>query len=144
MDQDQYYMKRALELAKSGLGQTSPNPSVGCVIVKNDTVIAEARTQNGGKPHAEATAIDMLRENSQGAIIYVTLEPCCISSADKVSCAEKIIKSSFKKVVIGTTDPNPEINGRSIQMLKQTGIEIKVNVLKEECEEVIMGFKKEF
>ena len=142
MNIDNYYMEQALKLAESGLGQTAPNPSVGCVIVKNDAIISTARTQNGGRPHAEHIAIDNAREDLTGASIYITLEPCCVSSHAKVACVEKIIKAKLGKVVISAIDPNPAISGRSIGILQKAGLEVKTGVLEEKCEELIKGFKK--
>ena len=142
MNIDNYYMEQALKLAESGLGQTAPNPSVGCVIVKNDAIISTARTQNGGRPHAEHIAIDDAREDLTGASIYITLEPCCVSSHAKVACVEKIIKARLGKVVISAIDPNPAMGGRSIKILQKAGLEVKTGVLKERCEEFIKGFKK--
>ena len=135
-------MKQALKLAESGLGQTAPNPSVGCVIVKNSVIISTARTQNGGRPHAECIAIDNAREDLTGATAYVTLEPCCNSSHAKLSCVEKIIKAKISRVVISVIDPNPAIKGRSIKMLQMAGIEVKTGMLKKRGEELIEGFKK--
>ena len=142
MDKDVYYMKQALKLAKSGLGQTSPNPSVGCVIVKNGVVISSARTQKGGRPHAESIAIESSDTDISEATIYITLEPCCTLEHNKTSCLERIIAAKFSRVVIGTTDPNPKINGKSIKALQQNGVEVKVGVLEESCQEIISGFKK--
>jgi diaminohydroxyphosphoribosylaminopyrimidine deaminase/5-amino-6-(5-phosphoribosylamino)uracil reductase len=142
VDKDVYYMKQALKLAKSGLGQTSPNPSVGCIIVKNDVIISSARTQKGGRPHAESIAIHNSQTDVSGATIYITLEPCCTLERNKTSCLDKIIAAKFSRVVIGTTDPNPKINGKSIEVLQQNGVEVKVGALKESCQEMVSGFKK--
>ena len=142
MDRDSYYMKQAFKLAESGLGQTAPNPSVGCVIVKNGIVISTARTQNGGRPHAEHIAIDNAKEDLTGATIYITLEPCCSTSHTKISCVEKIIKAKISEVVISVIDPNPLINGKGVATLQKAGIKVKIGILKEKCEEIIKGFKK--
>lgn len=136
-------MNEAIKLAKSGIGKTAPNPSVGCLIVQNDQILSKARTKNGGRPHAEHLAISKVNsKNLIGSTIYISLEPCCINKADKISCVEKIIASKISKVVIGAIDPNPEINGRSIKILKNNNIETKVGVLNDKCEELILGFKK--
>ena len=142
MDRDECFMMQALELAQSGLGQTAPNPSVGCIIVRNDKIISTGRTQSGGRPHAECIAIDGANIDLAGATIYITLEPCFDNSRDKIACVEKIMDAKFKRVVIGAIDPNPKINGKSVAALQQSGIEVKTGVLKESCEESISGFKK--
>ncbi len=142
MDRDNYYMEQAFELAELGLGQTSPNPPVGCVIVKNDAVISTARTQSGGRPHAEHIAIDNAKEDLTRATIYITLEPCCVTSYAKIPCVEKVIKVGVSRVVISVIDPNPAINGRSVKILQEAGIDVKIGILKEKGEAVIRGFKK--
>jgi diaminohydroxyphosphoribosylaminopyrimidine deaminase/5-amino-6-(5-phosphoribosylamino)uracil reductase len=143
VDKDIYFMNEVIKLAKTGVGKTGYNPSVGCLIVRNDQIISKARTKNGGRPHAEHIAIS--KANSKeliGSTIYISLEPCCINKADKISCIEKIITSKISRVVIGTIDPNPEINGKSIEILKKHNIKTKIGILNDKCEELILGFKK--
>ena len=136
-------MNKAIKLAEAGTGKTGPNPSVGCLIVKDDQIISKARTKDGGRPHAEHIALSKVNSKDlKKSTMYISLEPCCSNKADKTSCVEKIINSKISRVVIGTLDPNPEINGKSIQILKNNNIETKVNILKEKCEKVIVGFKK--
>ena len=143
MDKDTYFMNKALDIAKSGIGRTGPNPSVGCVIVKNNEIISSARTENGGRPHAESLAINKIQtKDLTGSSIYITLEPCCINKEHEISCVEKILQSKFTRVIIGAIDPNPKISGRSLEILKRNKVETIDGVLKNECEEVITGFKK--
>lgn len=129
------YMKMAIEEAKKGEGFTSPNPIVGAVIVKDDKVIGIGYHQKYGENHAEINAfIDAEKngENTEGASIYVTLEPC--SHYGKTPpCADAIIKKNIKRVIIGCIDSNPKVAGMGIKKLKEAGIEVIVNVLEEEC-----------
>src|SRR5690606_22658999 len=102
----QYYMELALQIAKSASGQTSPNPLVGAVVVKNGEVIGMGAHLKAGEPHAEVHAIRMAGEKAKGATIYVTLEPC--SHFGKTPpCANLIISAGIIRVVIATVDPNP-------------------------------------
>lgn len=143
MDKDTYFMNKALDIAKSGIGKTGSNPSVGCVIVKDNEIISSARTENGGRPHAESLAINKIQtKDLTGNSIYITLEPCCINKEHEISCVEKILQSKFTRVIIGAIDPNPKISGRSLEILKRNKVETIDGVLKNECEEVITGFKK--
>lgn len=143
MNRDIYFMNKAVAIAKSGIGKTGSNPSVGCVIVKNNEIISSARTENGGRPHAESLAINKIEsKNLVGSNIYITLEPCCINKENEISCADKIIQSKFARVIIGIIDPNPKISGKSIYILKNNKIETSVGILQDECEETIQGFKK--
>jgi diaminohydroxyphosphoribosylaminopyrimidine deaminase / 5-amino-6-(5-phosphoribosylamino)uracil reductase len=130
---DEFYMKKALALAHRGLGQTSPNPMVGALIVKNSKIIGQGYHQRFGGPHAEINAINSAKGDINDATLYVTLEPCCHKGKKTPPCLDTLLKYNWKRVVIGTTDPNPKVNGRSIAILKQKGIETKVGALKEEC-----------
>jgi len=129
---DEKYMKLALRLACRGLGRTSPNPMVGAVIVKDDRVIGQGYHRFFGGAHAEINAIADASEDVTGATMYVTLEPCC-HFGKTPPCVDAIIQKKIGKVVIGTLDPYPEMRGRSLELLKQHGIEARVGVLEEEC-----------
>jgi diaminohydroxyphosphoribosylaminopyrimidine deaminase/5-amino-6-(5-phosphoribosylamino)uracil reductase len=131
---DEYYMKLALRLAQRGMGQTSPNPMVGAVIVKNNRVIGQGYHERFGGPHAEINAISDAKGDLNGATLYVTLEPCCHKGKKTPPCLDTLLKYKWKRVVVGTIDPNPRVNGRSIEILKQRGIETKVGVLQEQCQ----------
>lgn len=135
------YMWMAIELAKKGAGAVNPNPMVGAVVVKNGEVIGRGYHKFFGGPHAEVYALEEAGEKAEGATIYVTLEPC--SHYGKTPpCAKKIIDMGIKKCFIGSSDPNPKVAGRGVAMLKEAGIEVVENVLKEECDEVNQVFFK--
>ncbi|MDF2612323.1 MAG: riboflavin biosynthesis protein RibD [Clostridia bacterium] len=135
------YMKRALELAQKGVGHVNPNPLVGAVIVKNEKIIGEGYHQVYGGPHAEINAFRNAREDVRGATMYVTLEPC--SHYGKTPpCALAILDRGIKKVVIAQEDPNPEVEGRGIKLLKEHGIEVVTGVLEEESKKLNEIFLK--
>jgi len=125
------YMKRALDLAKKGMGYTNPNPMVGAVIVKDDKIIGEGYHQLYGSHHAEVNAFKNATEDVAGATMYVTLEPC--SHYGKTPpCANAIVEKRIKKVVIGLKDPNPLVAGKGIEILRNNDIEVVTGVLEEE------------
>ncbi len=131
MEQDIIYMKRALELAAKGRGYTNPNPMVGAVIVKNGKIIGEGYHERCGEGHAEVNAFRNATEDTEGADIYVTLEPC--SHYGKTPpCADLIVSKKIKRAIIGALDPNPLVSGRGIEKLKAAGIEVVTGVLAEE------------
>ena len=135
------YMRMAIELAKRGAGAVNPNPMVGAVVVKNGKVIGEGYHKFFGGPHAEVYALEDAGKEAEGAEIYVTLEPC--SHYGKTPpCAKKIIDMRIKKCFIGSSDPNPKVAGKGVAMLKEAGIEVVENVLKEECDEINQVFFK--
>lgn len=128
-------MRLALEIAKTGLGQTSPNPAVGAVVVKNGEIVGFGAHLKAGEPHAEVHAIRMAGDKAKGATVYVTLEPC--SHFGKTPpCADLLVETGVKRVVIATTDPNPLVAGKGIEKLKLAGIDVTVGVLKEEADEL--------
>ena len=135
------YMRMAIELAKKGAGGVNPNPMVGAVVVKNGEVIGRGYHKFFGGPHAEVYALEEAGKEAEGATIYVTLEPC--SHYGKTPpCAKKIIDMGIKKCFIGSSDPNPKVAGKGVAMLKEAGIEVVENVLKEECDEINQVFFK--
>ena len=135
------YMRMAIELAKKGAGAVNPNPMVGAVVVKNGEVIGRGYHKFFGGPHAEVYALEEAGRDAEGATIYVTLEPC--SHYGKTPpCAKKIIDMGIKKCFIGSSDPNPKVAGKGVAMLKEAGIEVVENVLKEECDEINQVFFK--
>ena len=135
------YMRMAIELAKKGAGGVNPNPMVGAVVVKNGKVIGRGYHEFFGGPHAEVYALEEAGKEAEGATIYVTLEPC--SHYGKTPpCAKKIIDMGIKKCFIGSSDPNPKVAGKGVAMLKEAGIEVVENVLKEECDEINQVFFK--
>ena len=135
------YMRMAIELAKKGAGGVNPNPMVGAVVVKKGEVIGRGYHKFFGGPHAEVYALEEAGKEAEGATIYVTLEPC--SHYGKTPpCAKKIIDMGIKKCFIGSSDPNPKVAGKGVAMLKEAGIEVVENVLKEECDEINQVFFK--
>lgn len=135
------YMKRAIELAIYGTGQTAPNPLVGAVIVKNNQIIGEGWHEKFGGPHAEINAFRSLKESAEGATLYVTLEPC--SHYGKTPpCVEAIIEHKIGKVVIAMIDPNPLVAGNGVEILRKNGIEVSTGLLKEEAEKINEPFIK--
>ena len=132
---DRDYMQRAIELAINGLGYTNPNPLVGAVIVKNNRIIGEGYHARYGELHAERHALSRLTENAEGATMYVTLEPCC-HYGKQPPCTEAIVEHGISRVVIGSADPNPLVAGKGVQMLKEHGIEVTENYMREECDAI--------
>jgi diaminohydroxyphosphoribosylaminopyrimidine deaminase/5-amino-6-(5-phosphoribosylamino)uracil reductase len=129
---DESYIKLAIEIAKKGEGKVSPNPLVGCIVVKNDRILGAGFHEKFGGKHAEVNAIEKAGSNVEGAILYTNLEPC--SHFGKTPpCVDLIISCKIKKVVIGTLDMNPKISGKGVKKLKAAGIEVKVGVLENEC-----------
>lgn len=132
---DQDYMRRAIELAKKGIGAVNPNPLVGAVIVKDGRIIAEGYHARYGEMHAERNAIAALTESAQGATIYVTLEPCC-HYGKQPPCTEAILENKIARVVIGSRDPNPMVSGKGAQMLREAGVIVEEDFLREECDAI--------
>ncbi|MCM1414138.1 MAG: bifunctional diaminohydroxyphosphoribosylaminopyrimidine deaminase/5-amino-6-(5-phosphoribosylamino)uracil reductase RibD [Bacteroides sp.] len=136
-------MQRAIQLARNGSGFTSPNPMVGAVIVVGDRIIGEGWHRRCGGPHAEVNAVAMAKAVDPGALkdstIYVTLEPC--SHYGKTPpCAKLLTENRIPRVVVGSVDPNDKVSGRGIQMLRESGVEVAVGVLEEECRSLNPAF----
>jgi diaminohydroxyphosphoribosylaminopyrimidine deaminase/5-amino-6-(5-phosphoribosylamino)uracil reductase len=129
---DESYIKLAIEIARKGTGHVSPNPLVGCVIIKNNRIIGAGYHERYGENHAEVNAINNAKEPVEGSTLYVNLEPCC-HTGKTPPCVNKIIGSKIKRVVIGTLDMNPLVSGKGVRKLKSAGIEVKVGVLENEC-----------
>ncbi len=136
-----YWMSRALQLARKGQYSTHPNPRVGCVIVRGNQLLAEGFHEYPGGPHAEINALDNLREDCDGATVYVTLEPCS-HTGKTPPCVDALIKARPETVVIAMSDPNPLVSGRSIEKLKQHGIAVIVDVLQQQAMVLNAGFIK--
>ena len=124
---DSAAMLRALELAREAHGRTWPNPMVGCVVVRDGVILAEGQTQRCGEDHAEADALRKVDFHAEGATIYVNLEPCCHWGRTP-PCTDAIIRSGVARVVVGTRDPHPLVNGKGIQTLREAGIEVEVGL----------------
>lgn len=126
------YMRTAIEEAKKGMGYTNPNPIVGAIIVKDDKVIGTGYHERYCGLHAERNAIKNCTQDTDGAVMFLTLEPCC-HYGKTPPCTEAIIISKINKVVIGSLDPNPLMAGKGAAILKQNGIDVVIGVLEKEC-----------
>jgi len=138
-EKDTKYMKRALALARKGIGKTSPNPAVGCVIVRDGVIVGEGWHRKAGEPHAEVNALQKAGETARGADLYVTLEPCSHTGRTP-PCSDTLIKAGVKRVVVGMKDPNPLVNGSGLARLQQAGILTICGVLEEECRKINRAF----
>ncbi len=125
-------MKRAIILAKRGIGRTAPNPAVGCVVVKDGTVVGEGWHKKAGTPHAEVHALRQAGERARGAEVYVTLEPCA-HFGKTPPCADALIAADVSRVHVGMVDPNPKVCGKGVAKLRSAGIEVVVSLLEEDC-----------
>ncbi|ODS31636.1 MAG: riboflavin biosynthesis protein [Candidatus Scalindua rubra] len=132
---DNYFMRAAIHLARKGIGKTSPNPMVGAVIVANGEIIGQGYHQRYGDYHAEINAIKDAKNNVKASTLYITLEPCC-HYGKTPPCVETIIKKKIKRVVVGTLDPNPKVNGKGIKTLRSNGIKVDVGILESKCREL--------
>jgi diaminohydroxyphosphoribosylaminopyrimidine deaminase/5-amino-6-(5-phosphoribosylamino)uracil reductase len=140
--EDLKYMRRVLTLARKGMGCTSPNPMVGALLVKQDRVIGEGYHQCFGGPHAEIVALKGLtKRETSGATLYVNLEPCR-HYGKTPPCLPAILESGVRRVVIGTTDPNPPMDGKSVQEMRRKGVEVELGVLDAQCRELNRGYFK--
>ncbi len=141
MTPEELYMQRAFDLARLGIGSVSPNPQVGCVIVKEGEVIGEGWHQVYGQPHAEVNAVASVKDQSQlaGSTVYVNLEPCS-HTGKTPPCAELLIKQKVKKVVIANIDTNPLVGGTGIRKLSEAGIEVVTGVLEKQGRELNKRF----
>lgn len=138
---DESYIQLTIEIAKKGEGSVSPNPLVGCVIIKNNRIIGAGYHQKFGEYHAEINAINSSVESLEGSTLYVNLEPCS-HHGKTPPCVDRIIKEKIKRVVIGTLDINPLVSGNGVKALKKAGIDVKVGVLEKECIELNKFFFK--
>lgn len=139
-DVDLHFMARAIRLANGAQGTTAPNPPVGCVIVRENVVIAEGATGPGGRPHAEANALSCINHEANGATAYVTLEPCC-HHGETPPCSNALVASGVNRVVIAVaTDPDPRVSGRGVSELRQAGVRVDCGCLEQEALDTLAGF----
>lgn len=124
---DENFMSQALRLGQRVLGQTDPNPAVGCVIMRDGRIMARAQTHPGGRPHAETQALAIAGADARGATAYVTLEPCA-HTGKTGPCAQALIDAGIARVVIGCQDPDPRVAGRGVAMLRDAGVEVELGV----------------
>jgi diaminohydroxyphosphoribosylaminopyrimidine deaminase/5-amino-6-(5-phosphoribosylamino)uracil reductase len=138
---DRQFMRRAIRLAMNGRGRVEPNPMVGCVIVSADgRVIGEGFHRVFGGAHAEPEALGSCVESPRGATAYVTLEPCCHTNKKTPPCAPRVIEAGIARVVVGCLDPNPEVDGKGVGMLREAGIRVDAGVLEGEAKQLIAPF----
>ncbi len=125
MEKEEFFLE-AIKLAETVKGKTSPNPSVGCIIEKNGQIVGRGATEKAGCDHAEIVALKEAKDKARGATVYVTLEPCVDYPGKKTpSCANALIKAGVKKVIVGMKDPNPNVKGRGVKLLKDANIEVE-------------------
>ena len=129
MDND--FMRRAIAVALTNLGKTAPNPVVGCVIVRDGQVLAEAATAPGGRPHAEEQALEGI--DARGATAYVTLEPCGARSTGTASCAQRLVAAGVTRVVYACEDPSPLASGQGSERLIAAGIVVERGLLSQQA-----------
>ncbi|MCI0453952.1 MAG: bifunctional diaminohydroxyphosphoribosylaminopyrimidine deaminase/5-amino-6-(5-phosphoribosylamino)uracil reductase RibD [Candidatus Dadabacteria bacterium] len=142
---DSKYMSIALRLARQGEGMTSPNPLVGAVVVKKGKILGKGYHKKAGLPHAEIEAfLDAENKgyNIKGSTLYITLEPCCHIGKRMPPCVDTILQKRVSKVVVGTLDPNPKVNGKGAKILREKGVEVNVGVLEGKCREINEPFFK--
>lgn len=140
-EDDVRFMTRALALARAQLGRTSPNPSVGCVLVVDGAIIAEGATSDGGRPHAEELALSAAGDRARGATAYVTLEPCNQRSGGTASCSSLLLEAGVSRVVIAVDDPHP-LGAHGAKHLASAGVTIEYGLLGSEAERLNAGFFK--
>ena len=138
---DRAYMARAIRLAERGLYTTDPNPRVGCVLVRDGVVVGEGFHRRAGEAHAERNAIDAAGERARGATAYVTLEPCCHHGRTP-PCTDALLAAAVARVVVGTEDPNPLVDGRGLERMRAAGVEVLTGVLEQEARALNPGFDK--
>ncbi len=139
--QDQLFMVRAMQLARSGRYPPHPNPRVGCVLVQKNDVIGEGWHRYAGGPHAEIVALNSTVKSTQGATAYVTLEPCNHHGRTP-PCVDALIEAGIARVVVAMQDPNPRVSGQGIQRLMDAGVEVESGLLSDEAETLNLGFIK--
>ena len=137
---DRRWMAAAIALASRGRGLATPNPNVGCILVRDDHVVGLGWTQPGGRPHAEAMALAEAEDAAGGATAYVTLEPCAHDSARGGACSDALIAAGVTRVVVATPDPDPRTNGAGIDRLRAAGITVSEAVLADEARAVMAGW----
>ncbi|MEH6788798.1 MAG: bifunctional diaminohydroxyphosphoribosylaminopyrimidine deaminase/5-amino-6-(5-phosphoribosylamino)uracil reductase RibD [Paracoccus sp. (in: a-proteobacteria)] len=137
--EDARHMAHALRLARRGLGNVWPNPAVGCVLIRDGRVVGRGWTQPGGRPHAEAVALDQAGPMSRGATAYVTLEPCAHHGRTP-PCAEALVRAGITRVVTALTDPDPRVGGRGHAILRAAGIAVCEGVAEARARALQAGF----
>ena len=122
------------------MGQTWPNPAVGCVIVKDGEIVSEAATAPGGRPHAEEQAAPAAGDRARGATAYVTMEPCGARSSGRTSCSHFLMDAGVSRVVVAAVDPSPFASGRGVERLKKAGLQVETGLLAPEAAVLYEGY----
>ncbi|OMP00462.1 CMP/dCMP deaminase, zinc-binding protein [Corchorus olitorius] len=136
---DGYYIRKCVELARTAIGCTSPNPMVGCIIVKDGKIVGKGFHPKAGQPHAEVFALRDAGDQAENATAYVSLEPCNHYGRTP-PCSEALIKAKVKRVVVGMVDPNPIVASKGVERLREAGIDVTVGVEEELCKRLIEAF----
>ena len=140
-DEDLYWMAEALAYGREGLGRTAYNPSVGCVLVRDGVELSRGRTQDGGRPHAEAHALAQLAEGgAKGATAYVTLEPCAHASARGPDCSSTLVEAGIARLVAAMLDPDPRTAGDGFERLRAADVDVAIGCRQQEAEQDHIGF----
>ena len=137
---DAGWMKEAVRLGEAARGRTAPNPNVGCIIVKEGKIVGQGATAPGGRPHAEAIALEQAGRKARGGTLYTTLEPCAHRSERGPTCSAIIPKAGIARVVIGIKDPDPRTAGDGIKQLRKARVEVKTGVGREAARSSLSGF----
>ena len=137
--EDSRFMRRALGLARRGVGEASPNPTVGCVIVRDGEIIGEGWHAYEARDHAEIRALDAAGPRAHGATVYVTLEPCAHRGRTG-PCAEALVRAGVRRVVAALVDPNTRVHGRGLERLRRAGIEVELGVCASEAQRLVEAF----
>ncbi|TXL66392.1 bifunctional diaminohydroxyphosphoribosylaminopyrimidine deaminase/5-amino-6-(5-phosphoribosylamino)uracil reductase RibD [Zeimonas arvi] len=136
---DHQHMSRALELAALGMWTTTPNPRVGCVIVRDRQVVGEGWHRRAGEPHAEVLALAQANGAARGATVYLTLEPCSHHGRTP-PCVDALLEARVGRVVVAMEDPNPLVSGRGLARLREAGVDVRCGLLEQEARELNIGF----
>jgi diaminohydroxyphosphoribosylaminopyrimidine deaminase/5-amino-6-(5-phosphoribosylamino)uracil reductase len=139
--EDAAFMRRAIALAAARVGLTGDNPAVGCVLVADGVVVAEAATAEGGRPHAEEQALAAAGPAARGAVAYVTLEPCGERSSGAASCAERLVQAGVARVVVACDDASKFAAGRGAARLAAAGAPVETGLLAEEARALYASYK---
>ena len=137
---DAQYMREAIRLGEAARGRTAPNPNVGCVIVKDGKIVARGATGDGGRPHAEAVALEEAGAKARGATLYTTLEPCAHPSERGPTCSTIIPEAGIARVVAALKDSDPRTSGQGVAMLRKARVEVKTGVCKAAAHDSMSGF----
>ncbi|WP_287387146.1 bifunctional diaminohydroxyphosphoribosylaminopyrimidine deaminase/5-amino-6-(5-phosphoribosylamino)uracil reductase RibD [Sphingobium sp.] len=138
--QDRRYMAAAIALSGRGRGLSTPNPNVGCLIVRDDRVVGRGWTQKGGRPHAEAQALDQAMDRAAGACCYVTLEPCFHLSPRGPRCADLMARAGIARMVIALRDPDPRTDGQGAAWLRDRGVAVDMGLMADDAARAMAGF----